>query len=336
MGEVQDHAVPTLLACISQRLWDDEQLGELIGAMYAGPGAPAPNPYLARKRDRGEPLRHPLKSVVDIDMKQLEGVVSFDTFMIDNTVRPVFVGPKYEPVNCGYALYGLASFFNHSCMPSAYRAFFGDFITIRASHAIKKGEEVTIQYTSDDRDLMLRKFGFSKMRFLCDCLLCRADAADGDLLCGIRKEVADDMLEKGIMNLQYADEQLAEVENAHLDTPERRACGVKPDLWNPNQYRAEVAKYYMMHDTGSYRFQLIAIECLMSCLETQGIRILDKSTSGRVESRFHGRLPVDPSTGPISYVHSCALLSLEIATIFHSMEDTTRAENWVRAAAWGE
>lgn len=331
-----DRSIPTILAFVAQKMWDDEQLSALVKSMYAGPEASTPLPYSPPKATKGKPLSHPLKSNVDIDIARLEGVVSFDTFMLDNAVKPVFRGAKPELMLCGYALYGLASFCNYSCLPSAYRTFFGDFLTIRASRDLKKGEEITIQYMPDDRDLMLRRFKSWKMRFLCDCMLCKADAADGEKLCKLRKETVKELDFKNLKSLQYASDKISQIEETYLDTPARRACGVKPELWEAYEYRAEVAKCFIKEDRSTDRFYLMAVECLMSCLEAQGIKILDKSTHGPLESQYRGRLPVDISIGPVNLVHGCALLSLEISTIFDWKKDAVRAENWLKVAAWGE
>lgn len=138
-----------IIAAVAQRMWDDQHLASFVSSMHAGPDGPEPIPFPKCEGEPASPLNHPLKPKVDIDILRLEGTTTYDTFTLNKIAPPKPKGDLEIDLTTmnGKALYGLASFCNHSCLPSARRVYFGDFLTIRATRPMKKGEEITIEYT---------------------------------------------------------------------------------------------------------------------------------------------------------------------------------------------
>lgn len=106
-----------------------------------------------------------------------------DTFQLHNIVqRNAFgLGPQTEDEDVSNATTGLwayASYLNHSCVANSVKDFAGDLIVLRASRAIRAGEEITHTYDeSGDYDAraasLQRTWGFA-----CKCKLCVAEAKD--------------------------------------------------------------------------------------------------------------------------------------------------------------
>ena len=75
------------------------------------------------------------------------------------------------------ALYDLASYINHSCVPNSYKVFVGDILLLRAIRPIKAGEELTISYVNlqeqKRREYLKKTWGID-----CRCPLCAAEASD--------------------------------------------------------------------------------------------------------------------------------------------------------------
>lgn len=118
-------------------------------------------------------------SVTDIDIGRVELVCKFNTFGIAETNNTSFTADGSEAERLlrvsSMAIYELTSFFNHSCLPSAIRIEYGDAMVIRASRAIKAGEEVTLDYFGNEPDEMSQQaWGFT-----CKCAICVAKELDG-------------------------------------------------------------------------------------------------------------------------------------------------------------
>lgn len=77
------------------------------------------------------------------------------------------------------AIYELTSFFNHSCLPSAHRTEYGDAMVIRASRAIKAGEEVTLDYFTEAEGEDSSTMSQQAWGFTCKPAICVAKQLDG-------------------------------------------------------------------------------------------------------------------------------------------------------------
>ncbi|TKA63010.1 hypothetical protein B0A55_10430 [Friedmanniomyces simplex] len=83
------------------------------------------------------------------------------------------------PDNC--ALFSYASLVNHSCLPNATRVFIGDAIVLRATRAIRKGEEILHSYVMPTVDVAVRHTRMELIwGFRCDCTLCKVEGRESD------------------------------------------------------------------------------------------------------------------------------------------------------------
>ncbi|GAO46600.1 SET domain-containing protein [Saitoella complicata NRRL Y-17804] len=137
-----------------------------------------------------------------------------------------------EEEQCG--LFLLASFMNHSCLPTAsvllpLASSSPPTLTLICTKPIKTGEEVTISYhdqefiQTEDRRMLLRRRGF-----VCECVMCSGDVADyaRAALCtnsgctdGIASPTASGWL-CDTCSHQLSDEQVSEIEQAEEEWEE--------------------------------------------------------------------------------------------------------------------
>lgn len=99
------------------------------------------------------------------NMKRIYNIVKSNSIV---TSRCVFNEHKVA-----YGTWIFPSFINHSCVPNAFYHGIGDCIIISAQKAIKKGEEVTISYSSclDEFETRQQKLK-ETWGFTCECKLC--------------------------------------------------------------------------------------------------------------------------------------------------------------------
>jgi hypothetical protein len=88
---------------------------------------------------------------------------------------------KMDGVAAPYGMWVLPSFLRHSCVGTANRICYGDFMMVFAVSDLKKGEEVTIEYQPiaalpDRRERLQRSLGFE-----CSCPMCTEELANPQL-----------------------------------------------------------------------------------------------------------------------------------------------------------
>ncbi|KAH7716696.1 TPR domain-containing protein [Aphelenchoides avenae] len=88
-------------------------------------------------------------------------------------------------------LWILPSYFNHSCLPNARRAFYGDVMVAFTMVDIKQGEELTFSYESLSDSYEYRKSHLMTYGVVCDCRLCELDREDPR--CTEREELAEEI-----------------------------------------------------------------------------------------------------------------------------------------------
>ena len=292
--------------------------------MYAGSDSSPPGPHLAPKNSRSAGLSHPLMSSNNIDISHLEKVTCFNDFKLDNHVNlssPDIEGP-------GSGLYNLASFGNHSCLHSARRANFGDFLVVRAARPIKKGEEITLEYTDGSAPLKTRE-KLSNWGFTCCCKLCKADEADGAKARSLREQLLEEILPYET-SPEAAEQKLSEIKRSYKDTPERRACCTKPTL---SKAYHQYALTLIAHSNKGAQMHVQAIEAEMDCLEAIGMKVVDRSVSGPLTGQG---LPVDPTRGPTHKPGLYTMIVLQVVSTFVALGDNDRAKNWMKVASWSE
>ncbi|KAI5200674.1 hypothetical protein E4T38_06462 [Aureobasidium subglaciale] len=69
---------------------------------------------------------------------------------------------------------------NHSCLSKSSRGFIGNFIIVRATKSIRRGEEITTMYCPVDGDFDKLKQRLGTAGFACSCKLCEAENEYGD------------------------------------------------------------------------------------------------------------------------------------------------------------
>lgn len=131
---------------------------------------------------------------VPVDCTTDEGPV-VDVFRIHDIVsRNAFsTGTQFGEENAKNASTGLwirAVYGNHSCSPNANREYTGDLMIVRATRAIKAGEEIFHSYIDPSLDYDARqKALMDTWGFECDCKLCDAQKAEDPAVKKKRKEL---------------------------------------------------------------------------------------------------------------------------------------------------
>ncbi|TCD69091.1 hypothetical protein EIP91_008733 [Steccherinum ochraceum] len=326
-----------LVDLIVHRLWDDPGLASIIQAMYAGEGFPTASAYAPVPPTAAFStgcLSHSRVPGVDIDIGRVEGVAAMDVFDISEHPVTFLVSASEQdegnkPEHPA-ALYELPSFCNHACLPSAGRAFFGDVMVVRATQDLKAGEEVTMSYYDSTETYQKRTDSIQRQwQFACDCLLCKADLSDTAAARSQRAEAVAMLSSLGIAAIK---QRIAQIKSSYSDSPERRQCGVKPELYLASRrlgfaYCSENSAMGMSFLTPSKaKACLIAF---MDALEAVGLVITDRSVSGQVINP--SALPVDTTRLP-ALSHLCTVSVIQMVSALWSIGENVRAKNWLKVA----
>ncbi|KAH8108157.1 hypothetical protein BXZ70DRAFT_1060770 [Cristinia sonorae] len=299
----------------------DYALIDAIRCLHAGSLATEayPPPHTSQN-----PLPHPQISSVDIDIARVESVCSLNVFSLE------LLGTQSKPaekLDKSIALYELPSFCNHSCMPSANRAFFGDVMVMRASRNLNAGDEVTLAYHSGTEPLGERSEHLTlKWGFTCQCLLCKADRADGSAAAN-RARMSKLPLPSTVLE---ALQRVAIISASYQDTPERRLCGVKPEL-SISYYNLGVLCFLEADRGSDPSYMVKSAEALLSALDAAGMVITDKTLHGQV--RRASCLPVDTSVPP-SFLDIVMPMVIRLTSVLKVLNQPVRVANWMKVAVW--
>ncbi|SNX82970.1 uncharacterized protein MEPE_01676 [Melanopsichium pennsylvanicum] len=128
----------------------------------------------------------------------LEGSIrpSVDSSYVDGVLRFNAFGPAANPggkssTNSDNApqdseltrstmVHPLPAILNHACLPNVSSVFFGDIVTTRALHPLRKGTEIMHQYVKGEQPWLIRRSQLSKHGFKCGCGICVLDEKDGE------------------------------------------------------------------------------------------------------------------------------------------------------------
>lgn len=139
------------------------------------------------------------KNVVHNDEGAVVDVFRVHDIMSRNAFDP---GSQYGEENARNPSTGLwvyAAYINHDCHPNAKKEFTGDLCVVRATRAIKAGEEIFNSY-QDSLDYDTRQTALKTIwDFECNCALCTTEKADGQAVRDKRMELvgeADSFLER--------------------------------------------------------------------------------------------------------------------------------------------
>jgi tetratricopeptide (TPR) repeat protein len=127
-----------------------------------------------------------------VSLEAIDGAVPVDSFrtlaVLDHncygcpTVRSSSNAAQAQLASSkGYPSSGMwlhASYINHACNGNAMRSFIGDMMAVRATRDIKVGDEICMPYRLPHPDNSVTQEELQKIwGFMCDCTLCRAEAA---------------------------------------------------------------------------------------------------------------------------------------------------------------
>ena len=153
--------------------------------------------------------------VVDVDVGRLERIIAFNSFG-DPPVGPYISSggtaeagesPGFQIMNKPTSLFYLSSFCNHSCVPTATRALFGDAMVVRALLPLSKGDEITLGYISPTKSFDVRQKSLQQtFGFQCDCWYCREENMDGEAAHKKRKKMIDTELPKAMALVRRAED----------------------------------------------------------------------------------------------------------------------------------
>jgi len=192
---------------------DNPSFYSTVCHLYDGNTPLSPSPPPLRMVDTEERVLEQLGAVVDVDVGRLERITAFNSFG-DSPFEPCIssggLAEAEEPAksleeNKDVSLFYLSSFCNHSCVPNAQRALFGDVMVVRALLPLSKGDEITLGYiwpdtSIDEREKTLKRaYGFQ-----CDCWYCREERMDGEAACKRRKKIFDTELPKTVALVHQA------------------------------------------------------------------------------------------------------------------------------------
>lgn len=116
-------------------------------------------------------------------LKFVDGMATVDTFLVQAIdklngfdfpgIKSSRDGSGEKSIAAGIWLH--ASHSNHSCIPNADRSFIGDMMVVRATRAIKAGEEICMSYLNPEHSYPERKKRLSEYGIDCDCPLCEVE-----------------------------------------------------------------------------------------------------------------------------------------------------------------
>lgn len=102
---------------------------------------------------------------------------------------------REEPHAQGGGIWLRASMANHSCLFNAARSHVGDLIILRATKPIAAGEEILINYTSNDNYELRQVLLEQQWGFTCDCPCCKAESEDSYQIRGHRAKLLQEFMQ---------------------------------------------------------------------------------------------------------------------------------------------
>ncbi|RUS13460.1 hypothetical protein BC937DRAFT_95280 [Endogone sp. FLAS-F59071] len=130
----------------------------------------------------------PMSNTLQIDSDRIAKIVDTNSFTPKtydtSSSSPMFPSnpPSTESSSesddsKGLGLWILASYFNHSCLANARYQNMGDFIFVRSTRDITKGEEICVSYVLPFDEYDKREKTFNDREFRCQCQLCEFERA---------------------------------------------------------------------------------------------------------------------------------------------------------------
>ncbi|KAH8103881.1 hypothetical protein BXZ70DRAFT_669780 [Cristinia sonorae] len=331
----------SLVAEVVTRVWDDPDLARILHAIDAGSRFPSTAPYPGIHAP-SRPMSHPHMPASDIDIARIEGICSLNAFELEDVGTPFNPETLRQPQtpirDKPLAVYEIPSFCNHSCVPTASKVFFGTLMMVRANKEMRQGEEVTFNFcpvtdSYEERTAFVeRKWGVP-----CICALCKADRTDTPESRALR---ADILKKPAAENVTEAKKRIADLKNSYASSPERSACGIKPELFL--EYFLLGILYRKLAKTGhasvAREHELRAAEAFLDALDAMGMVIRDRSIFGPSRVPMGPditRLPVDVAS-PILHPRLCVAAMVYLISVFCVFDANDRIFSWMAAAGWVE
>lgn len=358
--ETESTCSSDVVSQIITKIHGSPELAPLVFGLYAGPSYPSPSPnYPPPTKSRTAP-RDILTPELDLDTRRIEYIHTLNSFSPKNIAPitdPHIVTQKSQHPKtwtlgsraeskipqldksdiAASAFHLLPSLFNHSCCGNVTSSHFRNIMVIRAAKDVEEGEELTLPYVHGysylSRRERLKKYGIT-----CDCSLCEADRADGEVACRRRDALLSPLDAPGLRDADVDQIRpfLCAVEGTHAPSrgPIRPASGrARLDL--------AVANELLARRDSNTSFWIQAALTSMAALEAYGIVVGDKSTWGpgvltEDPAQEDEYLPIgmkssDPVTdieGVDRFIQICLMISGD----FGALNDSTREKRWLRAA----
>lgn len=132
--------------------------------------------------------------------------------------------------NASTGLWVYAAYINHSCVPNAAKDYIGDLMILRATRAIKAGEEIFHAY-DEASDYEARRASLkTTWGFECKCRLCAAQKKDGEDVRRKREEL------RGEADAFVAREHWANAKRLTIVKAQRIAKGIE-ETYNADRYK---------------------------------------------------------------------------------------------------
>lgn len=341
-NEGNEHQQVEVIACTIAKIMAEPSSAHLVSDLYAGPDSPPPpSTYPVTSRPSDVAITPPVNNIPianvatrDIDVLHIDRVCSFNNFG-PNSVKPATfrMGASETSQPCGSALYTLPSLVNHACAGTAMWTCFGDVLVIRATQALKAGEEVTMPYTSGDSYLD-RSTRLKKHIVICDCWLCAQERLDGEERCRERKRLVDAAQAKLLASPDRPiPEARAFVKALAATYRPETAHEIKPSMMIAYGQLAYALGLKALRQPSMYGE---VAEAHMQVLESAGIVVTDKTVRGSIPSLSRKYLPIATTRVVAVNRHETVMSAVMISASFCSMDDLQRARRWLKAAKWRE
>ncbi|KFY45972.1 hypothetical protein V494_00672 [Pseudogymnoascus sp. VKM F-4513 (FW-928)] len=237
-GSIIFGTMGTLITEAVQKVARNPSLHDFVSSLYHGSyKAPAVN-----KID-DQPV---------IDTFLIERIISHNCFGCPPTSLAVHVTPGPPKRAYSSGLWPLCATLNHSCLPTARRAFIGDLQVVRATRALPANTELVWAYNEVSEDPAQTRRALANWGFVCSCGLC-AEAARTPEKVRRRRELLRTDLRACVMvknpdaiDVPKAERLVAAVDATYkatpVDAPRESLCGLQLMLARVHKNRGEAAK----------------------------------------------------------------------------------------------
>ncbi|XP_035707135.1 uncharacterized protein LOC110848474 isoform X2 [Folsomia candida] len=300
---------------IAQRMRLDSKLiptvyqlhaGKEMGCLFASYITNSENHHKSKNNDNND------GTTMKIDLKRIEKICTMNSF-----------GNSKNSSGYGHNSRGLwvrASFFNHDCIAfNAMWKVLGDFLFVRTTKDVKKGEEVLISYTDSAEPYEEREKFFQAHDFSCACRLCQYQEKEDVKMRGRRLEIV-----KKLVEIDEKDRKTISADDLEKDIAFGEKClselesmiGSRPE-WNFSTHVALdlLTKLYLQKgDVAKYKETAVKYYIVVNCSGMTKAEI-DKCELEDVADR-----------GPCLEVGAAG----QVCAVFMKSGDYVGAQKWIK------